>query len=145
MPLVFLIGACLPPAARGQLVTDTSFVWQGYGRASTCRIRLFRSGADQKKPHTIVVDELAANEGASTLDDVQHLVELVGRRLDLDPETAFWVFHWGGFSHRGGEGSGKEFFLRATFRRSDTGSLGAPFWRLISREAVVEYTDRAFR
>ena len=78
------------------------------------------------------------------LDDVQHLVELVARSLDVDPEEAFWVFHWGGFSYAGSERSGKEFFLRATFRRSDTGSLGAPFWRLISRNTVVDYTDRAF-
>lgn len=134
-----------PPEASAQLVTDTLFSWQGYGRTSTCRIRLFRSAVDQKKPLTVVVGELGQNEGASTLDDVQHLVELVGRGLGVDPEAAFWVFHWGGFSYAGGKRSDKEIFLRGTFRRLDSGSLGAPFWRLISRETVVDYTDRAFR
>lgn len=143
--LLLAIGMCSITPAYAQLVSDTLFTWQGYGRVSTCRLRLFMSGPDQKKPHTIVVDELAANEGPSTFEDVQHLVELASRRLAVDPEQAFWVFHWGSFSYAGASGTGKEFFLRATFRRSDTGSLGAPFLRLISRETVVAYTDRAFR
>lgn len=147
IPFAFLLGLVLipPPVASAQIVTDTLFSWKGYGRASVCRVRVFASGVDQKKPLTVVVGELGQNEGASTLDDVQHLVELVARSLDLDPEAAFWIFHWGGFSYAGSEGSDKEFFLRATFRRSDSGSLGTPFWRLISRETVVDYTDRAFR
>ncbi len=145
LPLVFLLGVCPSVKVHAQLVSDTLFVWKGYGQTSTCRIRLYLSGADQKKPHTIVLGEIAANEGASTLDDVRHLVELAGRALDVDPEAAFWVFHWGEFSHAGADDTPKEFFLRATFRRSDTGSLGAPFWRLVSRATVVEYTDRAFR
>lgn len=145
LSIVFLLCPCPIEIAHGQLVSDTLFAWQGYGRTSTCRVRHFLSGADQKKPHTVVVDELAENEGASTLEDAPHLVELAGRGLGIDPQDAFWVFHWGGFSHAGASASDKEFFLRATFRRSDTGSLGSPFWRLISRATVIEYTDRAYR
>ena len=142
--LLLLLGA-VPSAAEAQLRSDTLFTWRGYGRASTCRVRVYTSGADQKKPHTVVLGEISENEGASTLDDVQHLVELVGRRLSVDPEEAYWVFHWGGFSHAGAEASNKELFFRATFRRSDSGALGTPFWRLVNRATVVEYTDRAFR
>lgn len=143
MLVALLLGAV--PTASAQLVADTLFSWEGYGRTSTCRVRLFRSGVDQKKPLTIIVEEAGQNEGASTLDDVQHLVELLGRSLGVDPEEAFWVFHWGGFSFPGSDGTDKEFFFRATFRRSDGGSLGTPFWRLVNRQTVVDYTDRAFR
>jgi hypothetical protein len=142
---LLLLLVCSPAATEAQLRSDTLFTWQGYGRASTCRVRIYQSGADQKKALTVVIGETGENHGASTLDDVQHLVELIGRRLSVDPEEAYWVFHWGGFSHAGAEPSNKELFFRATFRRSDSGALGTPFWRLVNREAVVEYTDRAFR
>lgn len=127
-----------------QLLTDTLFTWQGYGRASTCRIRIYESAPDQKRSRTIVVDELAENQGASTLDDVQHLAELVGRTLAQDPEDAFWIFRWGAFSYPGADKHSKEVYFRATFSRSGRGALGTPFWRLVDRETVVEYTDRAF-
>jgi hypothetical protein len=91
-----------------------------------------------------VIDELAENRGASTLDDVQHLAELIGRTLAQDPEDAFWIFHWGGFSLKGAEGGAKELFFRATFRRSSHGALSTPFWRLVDKATVVKYTDRAF-
>lgn len=145
MCALLLLLVCLPPAAEAQLRSDTLFTWQGYGRASMCRVRIYQSGADQKKAQTVVIGESSENRGASTLDDVQHLVELIGRGLSVDPEEAYWVFHWGAFSHAGAEPSNKEIFFRATFRRSDSGALGTPFWRLVNRETVVEYTDRAFR
>ncbi len=142
--LVLLLISMTQPSAA-QLVIDTLVTWQGYGRRSTCRVRIYESAPDQKRARTIVIDELAENGGPSTLDDVQYLAELVGRRLSQIPENAFWVFHWGSFSFPGAERHGKEFFLRATFRRSGTGALGPPFWRLIDRPTVVKYTDRAFR
>lgn len=147
--LSILTAAALPPvgvrSASAQLLSDTLFTWQGYSHDSICRIRIYRSAENQKKPLTIIVGELAENEGASTLDDARHVAELVARSLSIDPEEAFWIFHWGAFSYPGAETVSKETFLRGTFRRSDTGTLGLPFWRLVTRETVVEYTDRAFR
>lgn len=141
-PLLLLILA--PQPVSGQLLTDTLFTWQGYGHTSICRVRIFESVPKASRARTIVIDELAENRGASTLDDVRHLAELVGRALSQDPEEAFWIFRWGADSFPGAEENGKEMYLRATFRSSDYGTLGPPYWRLVDRAAVVEYTDRAF-
>ena len=131
--------------ASGQLLADTTFGWQGYDTVSTCRVRLYRSGPRAKRPLTVVLDELADNRGRSTLDDARHLVEMISRAYRVRPDSAFWVFHWGSFSFPNASPVRKEFHLRATFRRSDGGSLGSPFWRLVDRETVREYTDRAYR
>ena len=131
--------------ASAQLVVDTLLTWEGYGRESTCRIRIYHSAPDEKRVLTVVLGELAENGGASSLDDTQHLVEIAARRFNLDPEAVFWVFHWGGFSFPGAEKAKKEVFFRATFRRTDNGSVGPPFWRLINRQTVEKYTDRIFR
>ena len=139
-----LLTLLLRQPASGQLLTDTLFTWQGYGHASTCRIRIYESAPGEKRSRTIVVDELAENRGASSLDDVQHLAELVGRTLFQDPEDAFWIFRWGAFSYPGADKHSKEVYFRATFSRSGRGALGTPFWRLVDRETVVKYTDRAF-
>ncbi len=142
LPVLLLV--LTPQSVPAQLVTDTLFSWQGYGHTSTCRIRVFESAPKASRARTIVIDELAANRGASTLDDVRHLAELVGRALSQNPEEAFWIFRWGAFSFPGADDNGKEVYLRATFRSSDYGTLGPPYWRLIDRAAVIEYTDRAF-
>ena len=133
------------PQASAQLVADTLLTWQGYGRQSTCRIRIYRSAPDEKRPLTIILSEPAENTGASILEDTQHVVEIAARRFDVDPEAAFWIFHWGAFSFPGAEKSKKEVFFRATFRRTDNGSVGPPFWRLVNRMTVEKYTDRLFR
>lgn len=124
---------------------DTTFTWRGYRHVSACRVLIFRSAPGASRAITVVLDELAENRGRSTLDDAPHLVELVARAFLVDPDSAFWIFHWGSFSFPEAEPSGKELFFRATFRRSDSGSLGPPFWRLVNRATVSEYTDRAYR
>ncbi|MEX0748222.1 MAG: hypothetical protein WD275_09505, partial [Rhodothermales bacterium] len=144
VPLFLLLVLSAPPA-RAQLIADTLLTWEGYGRISTCRIQIFQSAPDEKRPLTIVLDELQSNEGETTLNDAQHIVELASRRFVVDPEGAFWIFHWGAFSFAGAAESKKEFFFRATFRRTDSGAVGPPFWRLVNRETVEEYTDRIFR
>ncbi len=40
---------------------------------------------------------------------------------------------------------GKTLLLRATFRRTSSGSLGAPSWRVITSDALEDLTDRALR
>jgi hypothetical protein len=143
--LLFFLFVLSGLPARAQLLADTLMTWEGYGRLSTCRIRIFRSAPDEKRPLTIILDELHSNQGETTLDDAQHLVELAARRFAVDAENAFWIFHWGAFSFADAAESKKEIFFRATFRRTDSGAVGPPFWRLINRETVEEYTDRIYR
>lgn len=138
--------AAAPPPACAQLLADTLFTWQGYGPAAQCRLRLYARLPDEDYTHVVVLQELAENRGPSTLDDARHLAALVGRAYGIDPAQAYWVFHWGGFSFEGGQADRrKEVFLRATFRPTSGGALGAPNWRLITRADVEDYTDRLFR
>lgn len=130
--------------ASAQLVSDTLFTWSGYARESICRVRIFRAAPRERKEYVVVLDELAENRGPSILDDARLLAELIGRDASVDPESAYWVFRWGDFSFEGAAPSRKEMLFRAMFRRADSGGLGAPSWRLITREMLMKYTDRAF-
>ena len=144
--VVGLISLAVPPQAPAQLRADTVFTWRGYARASMCRLRIYATPADEDRPHTVIIREQAENSGVSTVADARHLVELVGRRFEIDPAEATWIFHWGAFSFEGAEPNRrKELFLRATFRRNKNQSLGTPSWRVVSREEVEAYTDRQFR
>lgn len=132
--------------ACGQLLADTLFTWQDYGRRATCAVQIFAAPADEDRTHVIVLRELAQNDGASTVTDARFLAEQVGRHFDVDPAEAFWIFHWGAFSFDGArEDRGKELFLRATFRRTSRHSLSTPHWRVVSRTEVEDLTDRLFR
>lgn len=149
------LGILCIPSAQAQMVSDTLFTWTGYAQESMCRLRIYHAEPGEKRTYVILLDELAENEGRSTLDDARHLAELVSRATGIDPEEAYWVFHWGEFSFeesastRASDGSRssskKEIFLRATFRRSDSGTVTTPSWRLINRTILAKYTDRAFR
>lgn len=140
--LVVLLVLAPPRAARAQALADTVFAWSGYGAASRCRARLYPSG-EEARPHTLVVEELAASRGRTTLDDAGLLAELLGRALGVDPAAATWVFHWGAFSFAGTEARPrKDVYLRATFRRAKSGTLGTPAWRVVTRAEVEALTDR---
>ena len=146
--LVFVLFLPLVPArpAAAQLLADTVFTWQGYAHTSQCRIRLYAVPGDEKRPHVFVLEEQAENRGPSTLDDARYLAEQVGRHFRIDPAEAWWIFHWGPFSFAGAAPDRKkELFLRASFRRTKSQNLGAPSWRLLTREEVVDHTDRQFR
>ncbi len=133
-------------AATAQPIADTLFTWQGYGRTGRCRVSVYPAPEGEDRTRTLVVHEVAGNHGPSTLDDARYLVEQIGRTLGIEPSTATWVFHWGGFSYEGAsEGGGKELFLRATFRASDSGRLSPPSWRVVSRPDVDDLTDRRYR
>ena len=93
----------------------------------------------------VVIREIAENRGPPATRDARYLVDHIGRDFDFDPVTALWVFHWGSFSYAGAGESRREIFLRATFRRSSSGDLGGPSWRLVDREDLEELTDRKFR
>ena len=131
--------------ATAQPLADTLFAWRGYGREGRCHVRLYESRPKEDRPHVVVLGELAANGGPSILADARYLVEDVGRSLGVEPEEALWIFHWGSFSFEGAEETAKEVLLRATFRRTTSGALGAPSWRVVTREEVEVLTDRQFR
>ena len=146
--LIVVLGVCVcPETAQAQLLADTTFTWQGYGHDGQCRVRIYRAGPEaDDRTYVAVLRELAANRGPSTVDDARLLAELVGRQFDFDPATAYFIFHWGGFSFRGADsGDEKELLLRASFRRTSSQRLGAPHWRIVTREDVEAYTDRQFR
>ena len=143
---IFLLGLTVPPHASAQLRADTVFTWRGYGRASTCGLRIYATPFDEDRPHTVIIREQAENDGASTVADARHLVELIGRRFEIDPAEATWVFHWGAFSYEdAAPNKRKELFLRATFRWNKSGTLSTPTWRVVTRAQVEDYTDRQFR
>lgn len=144
--LLLLISLAAPSQASAQLRADTVFTWRGYGRPSTCGLRIYATPIDEDRPHTVIIREQAENGGASTIADARHLVELIGRRFEIDPAEATWVFHWGAFSYDGAvPDKRKELFLRATFRWNKSGTLSTPSWRVVTRAQVEDYTDRQFR
>ena len=141
-PLAFLIA--LP--AHAQPRTDTTITWRSYSRTGTAQVQVYPGPPDEEETHTIVVRELAENQGPSTIDDLQFLADLVGRRLGVDPTQAYWVLHWGGFSFQGADpDADKALFLRATFNRTKSGNLSSPYWNVISDTDVRELTDRRWR
>lgn len=149
-PALLLLAALVcfapPRTARAQLLADTLFTWKGFSQTAQARVRLYAGLPDEDRTHIFVFQELADNRGPTTVDDARLLADLVGREFGIEPGEAYFLFHWGGFSFEGADpGDGKELFLRATFKRNKSGSLGSPSWRVVSREEVEELTDRQFR
>lgn len=139
----WLLAATSAPA---QPLADTLFAWQGYAQPSTCHVSLYPAPPGDDRSHTVVIRELAENQGATTVEDARHLAELIGRHYGVDPTAVYWIFQWGAFSYEGAAPARhKTLFLRATFRRLKSQDLGSPQWRLLTREQVEDLTDRQFR
>ena len=144
--LFVLFGLLLASPTLAQPQTDTTITWRSYSRTGTAQVQVYPGPPDDEETHTIVVKEVAENQGPSTVDDVQYLADLIGRRLGVDPTTAYWVLHWGGFSFEGADpDADKALFLRATFNRTKSGNLSSPYWNVISKTDVRELTDRRWR
>lgn len=140
-----LAGSWMPDLTAAQVVVDTTFTWQGYAQTAECRLRIYAAPADAGRRHTVILQELASNRGPTTAFDLPYLAEAVSRRFELDPAETYWILHWGAFSYEGARPTpGKELFLRATFRRTKSRNLGAPSWKLVTRDDVRAYTDRHF-
>jgi hypothetical protein len=134
-----------PRPAAAQLLADTTVTWQSYSRDGTTRARLYATPSGEERTRVVVLTELAANDGPSTVKELRHLAELIGRQYRFDPADAYFVVHWGAHSYAGAEASGRELLLRAGFSRTSTGNLSSPNWYLLSREQLREMTDRQFR
>ncbi len=120
---------------------DTLFAWQTYGRDAQARVQTFAS-EDDRRPHTVVVDEMPENESLVT-DDARYFVDTLGRAVGLDPTEATFVFRLSGRSFHADAGDDKTLLLRATFNRTKAGNLGSPSWRVLTRDELAELTDRA--
>jgi hypothetical protein len=130
-----------PTTAQPRL--DTTITWRSYSRTGTAQVQVYPGPPDDEETRTVVIKELARNRGPSTVEDFQYLADLVGRQLGINPTTAYWVLHWGGFSFEGADpDADKALFLRATFNRTESGNLSSPYWDVVSKTDVRELTDR---
>ena len=144
--LLFLLAVLVAGPLHAQPRTDTTITWRSYSRSGTAQVQVYPGPPDEEESHTVVLKELAENQGPSTVDDFQFLADLVGRRLGVNPTNAYWVLHWGGFSFEGADpDADKALFLRATFNRTESGNLSSPYWDVISTTDVRELTDRRWR
>ncbi len=131
-------------AAQSGPLHDEQVSWRTYAATRAARVRVYAT-EDERRPRTVVVDDLASNGGAIT-DEASFVADLVGRQLGFDPTEATFVFRYTPASFaEGARDGGKTLLLRATFRRSSSGTLGAPQWRVLTAEELDELTDRAFR
>ncbi|MEM0962425.1 MAG: hypothetical protein AAGK21_07835 [Bacteroidota bacterium] len=123
---------------------DQEITWRTYAAEQSARVRVFLS-PDDRRPRTVVVDDRAGNRDAIT-DDAQFVADHIGRELGFDPVEATFVFRYtpASFVAEAG-GTGKTLLLKATFRRTSTGALAAPDWRVISSDTLEDLTDRAMR
>ena len=134
-------GADGPP---GVALHDEVVTWRTYSSERSARVRVFASG-DERRPVTAVVDDRAANGGAVT-DEAAFVADHVGRSLGFDPVAATFVFRFTPAAFVEGAGDdGKTLLLQATFRRTASGGLGSPSWRVVSPDQLGELTDRALR
>ena len=126
---------------------DQEVAWRSYeaGGSRSARVRVFASG-DSRRPHTVVVDDRASNRRAPITDEAPYVAETIGRELGFDPTEATFVFRFTEAAFvEGGSDRGKALLVRATFRRTASGNLGAPSWHLLTPEALEDLTDRAMR
>lgn len=139
---------CTPARAQSTLsagpAVDTVLSWETYGTPRSARVRVYAAD-DDRRPRTVVVDE-QASDLAPVTDDVRFFVETVGRRLGIDPAEATFVFRYTAASFvRGASETGRRLFLRATFRRTASGDLGPPTWRVVTGDALDDLTSRQLR
>jgi len=142
--LLFVLSSlAFSTSAHAQPLADSLFEWRGYNRTSTAHVQVYAAPEDEeRRPHVVVLREVAANRGPSTVDDVRYLADLIGRQFGLDPAEATWVVHWGAFSYAGAKDDARALLLRVTFRRTKSGRLSSPYWRVITPTDVHALTDR---
>ena len=142
--LLVLLVASLAPSVRAQSpVAERTIAWRSFAADRSARVRAFPAD-DDRRPTTIVVDDSAAN-GAPVTDDAQFVADLVARELGVDPTAATFVFRFTPAAFGAPADGGKTLLLGATFRRTASGGLGAPAWRVLSSAALEALTDRAMR
>ncbi|MDT0632200.1 hypothetical protein RQM47_09175 [Rubrivirga sp. S365] len=128
----------------GAALHDEVVAWRTYSDDRAARVRVFASG-DERRPVVAVVDDRAANGGAVT-DEAAFVADLVGRALGFDPVAATFVFRFTPAAFvEGAADGGKTLLLQATFRRTASGGLGSPSWRVLTPDRLDALTDRGLR
>ena len=142
--LLVLAVTAFAPTVQAQALVERDIAWRSYAADRSARVRTYHAD-DERRPTTIVVDDRAGN-GAPVTDDAQFVADLVGRELGVDPTAATFVFRFTpAVFAPDADDRGKTLLLRATFRRTTTGALGSPDWRVITSDALAALTDRALR
>ena len=120
---------------------DRPLSWRSYtGRTHRATATVYaNAGRDrERRPWSVVLVADPANRAPIT-DDAPFVADLVGRDLGADPARLAFLFRFGL------DGDARPLTVRAAFRRSSSGRLGAPAWRVLSPDEVEDYTDRALR
>jgi hypothetical protein len=129
----------VPAGAATEIAyADTLLGWRTYSEDAAARVQVLAS-ADEDRPYTVVVDQLP-DQPALVTDDARFVAETVARTFGYDPVFATVVFRFTAASFEADED--RALLLRATFRRSKSGALGSPSWRVISRDELADLTDR---
>ncbi len=137
--------AALPATAQPE--HDQEVTWRSYdgGAPRAVRVRVFASG-DERRPHTVVVDDRASNGQTPVTDEAPYVADTIARELGFNPVEASFVFRFTAASFaEDGRDTGKTVLLRATFQRTSSGALGAPNWRVLTSEGLEDLTDRQMR
>lgn len=123
---------------------DEVVTWRTYSSERAARVRVFARD-DERRPRTVVVDDRASNGGAVT-GEASFVADLVGRELGFDPVAATFVFRFTPAAFvEGADDDGKTLLLQATFRRTSSGGLGSPSWRVLTPDGLEDLTDRGMR
>ena len=139
-------GADDPPPV--ELLAETLAEWQGrelswrsyVGRARRATATVYANvGRDGGRCPWSVVLVAHPDNPAPLTDDAPFLADMVGRELGADPVRLAFLFRF----ELGGRT--RPLTVPATFRRSPSGRLGAPAWRVLSPDEVEDYTDRHLR
>ena len=91
-----------------------------------CRLRIYGANVGT----VIVLSELAENLGVSVTNASAALATEIARIYDLDPDTTFWIEHYGAFSYKGGDCD--ETFDLVTFTWRNRTASNAEWQRLNS-------------
>ena len=91
-----------------------------------CRLRIYGANVGT----VIVLSELAENLGVSVTNAAAALATEIARIYQLDPDTTFWIEHYGAFSYKGGDCD--ETFDLVTFTWRNRTASNAEWQRLNS-------------
>ena len=130
------------PRSTVEAWQDKPLTWRSHGGgtlSATATLTGNESRHDSDaRPYTVVLVHDTGNRAPVT-DDAKYLAEIVSRDLGVDPVRLAFLFRFPI------EGSRRALTIRATFRRSSSGGLVAPSWRVLSAEEVEDYTARTLR
>ena len=136
------------PSAKVQEWQGYALVWRSYNggtRRATATLYGNASRFDaEERPYTVVLVQGEGNRAPVT-EDAKYVAEIVGRDLGVPPTRLAFLFRFAIAPTCGAEGADRPLTIRATFRRSSSGGLVSPSWRVLSAEEVEDYTDRQLR